>query len=217
VDYENWNVIDRHGYRRWRPVEADTPLRKLHWFWHPNDEASLKSLPELLEIYDKTVGRGAQLMLGLAPDRRGLLPESDVARLEEFGAALRQRASRNLALQPAQNAAQDGDPDTFWSAPAGSHHATIELNFDQPMTFDHALAMEWLNDGQHIEKYAIEVWKESDRKWVAVAQGEAIGHKKIDAFPSVTASRVRLNILSSTGEAHIREFQIYDWSGLSHQ
>ena len=32
----NWkSVIDRHGYRRWRPVEADTPLRDLHWFWHP--------------------------------------------------------------------------------------------------------------------------------------------------------------------------------------
>ena len=42
VDYENWNVIDRHGYLRWRPIEADTPLRKLHWFWHPNDESSLK-------------------------------------------------------------------------------------------------------------------------------------------------------------------------------
>jgi len=30
VPYENWNVIDRHGYLRWRPVEADTPLRKEH-------------------------------------------------------------------------------------------------------------------------------------------------------------------------------------------
>ena len=57
VDYENWNVIDRHGYRRWRPIEADTPLRNLHWFWHPNDEASLKSLAALLDTYDKTVGR----------------------------------------------------------------------------------------------------------------------------------------------------------------
>jgi alpha-L-fucosidase len=215
VDYENWNVIDRHGYRRWRPVEADTPLRKLHWFWHPNDEASLKSLPELLDIYDKTVGRGAQLMLGLAPDRRGLLPESDVARLEEFGAALRKRAAGNLALEPAKSAALDGDPDTFWSAPPGSHRAAVEVSFDRPVTFDHAITMEWLNDGQHIEKYAIEVWKESDRKWEPVAQGQAIGHKKIDAFPAVTASQVRLNILSSTGDAHIREFQIYDWSKLS--
>ncbi len=91
VSYENWNVIDRHGYLRWRPVEADTPLRKQHWFWHPNDEASVKSLNELLTTYDQTVGHGAQLMLGLAPDRRGLLPDSDVARLEEFGKALRAR------------------------------------------------------------------------------------------------------------------------------
>jgi len=219
VDYENWNVIDRHGYRRWRPVEADTPLRKLHWFWHPNDEASLKSLDELLDTYDKTVGRGAQLMLGLAPDRRGLLPDSDVARLEQFGAALRRRAQNNLALHhiPVDDnidAAFDGNPDTFWSAPTGSHHATLEVQFNHAETFDHVLTMEWLNDGQHIQKYAIEVWDGAKRSWTPIAQGEAIGHEKIDTFPAVTSSRVRLNILSSTSEAHIREFQIYNWSRL---
>jgi len=219
VDYENWNVIDRHGYRRWRPVEADTPLRKLHWFWHPNDEASLKSLAELLDVYDKTVGRGAQLMLGLAPDRRGLLPDSDVARLEEFGAALNKRAAGRLVAQHSVGpgdvaAALDGDPDTFWSAPPGSHHGELEVDFEKPVTFDHALVMEWLNDGQHIEKYAVEVWNESQHEWEPVVRGEAIGHEKIDAFPAVSASRVRLNILSSTGEAHIREFQLYDWSKL---
>ncbi len=217
VDYENWNVIDRHGYRRWRPVEADTPLRNLHWFWHPNDESSLKSLDILLDTYDKTVGRGAQLMLGVAPDNRGLLPDSDVKRLEEFGAALRKRSENNLALHhaaatPGASAALDDDPDTFWSAPAGSHHSELEVSFDHPVTFDHALTMEWLNDGQHIEKYAIEVWNESDHRWKAIAEGQAIGHEKIDQFPAATATRVRLNILSSTSEAHIREFQLYDWN-----
>jgi alpha-L-fucosidase len=217
VDYENWNVIDRHGYRRWRPVEADTPLRKQHWFWHENDEASLKSLNELLDTYDKTVGRGAQLMLGLAPDKRGLLPESDIARLQGFGAALQKRAQNNLALQhsattPEADAALDNDPNTFWSAPAGSHHAILEVTFDKPLTFDHALTMEWLNDGQHVEKYAIEIWDETAHNWRAIAAGEAIGQKKIDQFPAVTATRVRLNILSSAAEAHIREFQLFAWS-----
>src|SRR6202012_6172225 len=56
VPYENWNVIDRHGYLRWRPVEADTPLRANHWFWHPNDEASLNSVSQLLTTWDQTVG-----------------------------------------------------------------------------------------------------------------------------------------------------------------
>jgi alpha-L-fucosidase len=220
VDYENWNVIDRHGYRRWRPVEADTPLRNLHWFWHPNDESSLKSLDTLLDTYDKTVGRGAQLMLGLAPDNRGLLPDSDVRQLEELGAALRKRAEGNLALHRLPtttevSAALDGDPDTFWSAPAGSHHAELEVSFDHPITIDHTLTMEWLNDGQHVQKYAIEVWSDSDHRWKRIAEGESIGHKKIDQFPPVTARRVRLNILSSTSEAHIREFQLYDWSHLN--
>jgi len=215
VPYENWNVIDRHGYRRWRPVEADTPLRERHWFWHPNDEGSLKSVDELLETYDHTVGRGAQLMLGLAPDRRGLLPDADVKRLAEFGEALRRRAENNLALvhigtDSETAAALDGDPDTFWSAPQGSNHATVEVTFDHPVTFDHALTMEWLNNGQRVEKYAIEA-SDDGGKWRRIAEGEAIGHKKIDSFSPVTARRVRLNILSSTAPARIREFQLYKW------
>jgi alpha-L-fucosidase len=219
VDYENWNVIDRHGYLRWRPVEADTPLRKEHWFWHPNDEASLKSVDELLATYDATVGRGAQLMLGVAPDNRGLIPDSDAKRLAEFGAALHEREANNLALHhrptsPAIEAALDGDPDTFWTAPPSSHHSELEVDFERPVTFDHALTMEWLNDGQHVEKYAIEIWDGKSGKWMRVATAQAIGHKKIDSFAPVTASRVRLSILSSTSEAHIREFQLYDWGTL---
>jgi alpha-L-fucosidase len=212
ISYENWNVIDRHGYLRWRPVEADTPLHNFHWFWHPNDEATLKSVDQLVTIYEQTVGRGGQLMLGIAPDNRGLLPDADVARLKEFGEALRARYANNLARRhlPADaNIANalDGDADTFWSAPAGSHSASLEVDFAKPVTFDHALTTEWLVDGQHVQKYAIEAWNGGN--WKAVAGGVAIGHKKMDAFAPVTASRVRLHILSSSGEAHIREFQLF--------
>ena len=89
-------MIDRHCFIRWRPVEADTPLRKGHWFWSPNAEDTLKSVAELLATYDETVGRGGQLVLGVAPDTRGLLPEVDAKRLKELGAALRERYGRNL-------------------------------------------------------------------------------------------------------------------------
>ena len=142
IPYENWNVLDRHGYLRWRPVEVDTPLHKEHWFWHPNDEASLKSVDELVSIYEQSVGRAGQLMLGLAPDQRGLLPDADVKRLEEFGSVIHNRYAQNLVKKDARinqvaEAALDGDPDTFWSAPAGSHHSVLEVNFEKPVTFDH--------------------------------------------------------------------------------
>ena len=213
IPYENWNVIDRHGFLRWRPVEADTPLHKNHWFWHPNDEGSLKSTADLISTYEQTVGRGGQLVLGIAPDRRGLLPEADVQRLREFGDALQRRFGKNLVLRhahvtPELEPALDGEPDTFWTAPAGANHATIEVVFDRPIVFDHALTMEWLNTGQHIEKYAVEIYRQG--KWMAIAEGHAIGHKKIDAFAPVTASRVRLNVIAGSGQIGIREFQIYD-------
>jgi alpha-L-fucosidase len=211
---DNWNVIDRHGYLRWRPAEADTPLRKLHWFWHPNDEASLKSLSDLLTLYDQTVGRGGQLMLGLAPDNRGLLPDNDAKRLEEFGAAIDKRygATANLAREhkrfdPDAETALDNDPDTFWSAPRGSHSSMLEVDFAKPVTFDHALIMERLNNGQNIQSFRIEVLDATG--WKSIAEGHSIGHKRIEGFPSRTASRVRLNILSSTDAAEIREFQLF--------
>ena len=215
---ENWNVIDRHSELRWRPVEVDTPLHKLQWFWHPDSDKTLKSVGELMDIWENSVGLGGQLMLGLAPNRHGLLPDADVKRLKEFGDALQARygADKNLvrhrvaSLPGDQNvaAALDGDPDTFWSAPEGSRQASLEVDFAQPITFDHALTMEWLNDGQCVQKYAIEAWVQG--AWTPVAKAEAIGHMKIDRFAPTTASKVRLNILSSACVARIREFQLFD-------
>ena len=167
----------------------------------------------MLSLYEQSIGHGGQLVLGIAPDRRGLLPDVDVARLKEFGSAVKELYGKNLALQHTratdnENRAFDGNPDTFWSAPLGSHHSTLELNFDKPLTFNRVSMMEWLNDGQHVQKYSIEAYKGG--KWVSIAQGQAVGHKRIHHFAAITASRLRLDILSSSAEAHIREFQIFN-------
>src|SRR3984893_13919308 len=214
IPYENWNVIDRHGALRWRPAEVDTPLRKGHWFAGADDEGSLKSVAELMKAYEDSIGRGGQLMLGIAPNRHGLLPPSDVARLREFGAAINARYGNNLVRQhhrtddDNRERALDGNPDPFWSAPAGSHHATVEVRFDHPVTFDRAMTLEWLEGGQRVRQYQVEVWAGSG--WKTIARAQAIGHKKIDTFEPVTATRVRLNLLSTTDAAQIREFALYD-------
>lgn len=213
INYENWNVIDRHGQLRWRPIEVDTPLRKLHWFWHPHDEASLKTIPELMDSYEHSVGRGGQWMLGVAPDNRGLLPDADVKRLHELGAAIHARygpqanlAAHAIAADANAMRAFDNDRDTFWSAPEGSHAATLELRLPAPATVDRTLTMEWLVEGQQVQHYRIEALV--DGRWKTLAEAQAIGHKKIDIFSPVTAIRFRLSILTSAGTARIREFQV---------
>jgi alpha-L-fucosidase len=126
VDYENWNVIDRHGYLRWRPIEADTPLRELHWFWHPHDEASLKSLDESdHHLRSRRSGAASQLMLGLAPDTRGTssrLRRSAPERIWRSHSPFARPAISPCNIfrrLPEVAAAVDGNVDTFWSAPAG--------------------------------------------------------------------------------------------------
>ncbi|MDX2151626.1 MAG: alpha-L-fucosidase [Bryobacteraceae bacterium] len=187
----NWNVIDRRGYLRYRPAEADTPLRKDHWFWHPNAESRLKSLPELIDTYHRTVGRGAQLVLGLAPDDRGLLPENDVKRLEEFGAEL-----RRLYAQPVANVPTD----------VRFHQ------FPKPTPIDRAVLAERLEVGQRVAAYTIEV-RDAAGQWKTVADGATIGNKKIDLFPRITASAVRATITRSFGEPQLRGIQLFDGAG----
>ncbi len=193
----NWNVVDRHGYLRWRPAEADTPLRKAHWFWHPNDERSLKSLDELLDTYHKTVGRGAQLVLGLAPDNRGLLPDSDVARLREFGETLARVYSQDLARGK-----------TVWSQASDIHAMVAEVDFRAPQSFDRVVLMEWIHLGQHVQRYDIQALNGS--YWKTLCEGTTIGHRKIDIFPRTIAARVRLRILQASATPKIRGFQVFD-------
>lgn len=220
VPEENWDVAKRLGDWRWRPAESDTPLHSAGWFWHPHPSysQSLKSTTKLLETYNQTVGRGANLLLGLEPDDRGLVPDADAARLREFGEAVRRiyGPQSNLASKGTPHsdvegnvaAAFDGDPDTFWIASPNARSATIEVSFHQPIRFDRTVVMEWLNDGQHIEKYEIQAWKRGS--WETLQAGTSIGHKKIDIFPVTTAVKVRLRILMASGSPAIREFEILD-------
>jgi len=215
VPFENWSVVDRAGYLRWRPVEADTPLHREQWFWHPNAGTTLKSVDELMDVYNNTVGRGAQLMLGLAPDRTGRIPAADVARLAEFGARVREVYGNNLALHHdavSKDAefALDGDESTFWPAPEDGDVPTLTVKFAEPQTFDRVMTMERLNDGQHVEEYSVEVL--TNGVWKQVAHASAIGHKKIDVFEPVTAQGVRLKLLATSGQAAIREFQVFNGS-----
>ncbi|MCC7341048.1 MAG: alpha-L-fucosidase, partial [Bryobacterales bacterium] len=231
---ENWNVIDRLGYLRYRPVEADTPLRQRHWFWHPNDEKSLKSLDELAETHLKTVGRGAQLVLGLAPDDRGLMPESDVLRLKEFGALLDDVYGKPLLnsntilhiVQPGIPAAGsqplkdtsvllDVDSTRQFAAPPSERSLDVIARFEKPLHFDRVLLREWLGDGQTVADYTVEAVTDPANRSPRseIARGTTIGSKRIHVFPPIRATALRLRIQNAIGPIRLRGLQVYDGSG----
>ncbi len=82
------------GKEYWQPSEADTPFRG-GWFFHAHEQP--KSLKRLVDMYFESVGRGAVLNLGIAPDQHGQVCATDVQRLKEFGDYVRAFNAKDLA------------------------------------------------------------------------------------------------------------------------
>ena len=80
----------------WLPSECDARIRR-DWFWSTKNADTLKSVAQLLEMYYRSVGHGAVLLLNQTPDTSGRIPEADARRAAEFGAEIRRRFTRPLA------------------------------------------------------------------------------------------------------------------------
>lgn len=176
------------GTPAWVPAECDVPIRKRHWFWHPDDEASLRSLEDVLDIYYRSVGHGATLLLNISPDNRGLLPEVDVERVIEFGDEIRRRFG-----QPVGQTSGEGT------------ELLLKLEFIQSV--NHAIIMEDIAHGERVREYVLEAF--SHGEWKELVRGSAIGHKKIDRFDTVETDQLRVRILSSVEQPLIRNLAAY--------
>ncbi|MFD0696729.1 alpha-L-fucosidase [Paenibacillus sp. GCM10027628] len=176
------------GTPDWVPAECDVPIRKHHWFWHPNDEDSLHSLDHLLDLYDRSVGHGATLLLNVAPDDRGLLPESDVQRVIEFGDEIRRRFSNPIASTTGEG-------------------TEVQLLFGSMTSVNHVILMEDIAYGERVREYVIEANLAGD--WVELVRGSAIGHKKIDRFETVQANGLRVRFINSVETPLVRSFSAF--------
>lgn len=176
----------------WVPAMADTPLRgyngRHEWFWEPGDEDAVYPLENLMDMYEKSVGRNATLIVGLTPDPDGLIPEGDVERLKEWGDEIRRRFGSPLART-------SGKADTLTLDMEGRH------------TCDYYILQEDISQGERIRAYRIEA--RTGGSWVTVAHGSSVGHKRIGSFPPVEASAFRVVVEKSTGTPVIRDFSVY--------
>ena len=194
------NAGQRDG-SRWIPAECDVSIRP-GWFYHP--EESPKSLQQLLEIYYSSVGRNGLLLLNVPPDRRGLIPAADSARLVEFRTALdsifrhdvaqtaRVSASNTRGMSCHYRPAQGLDTayHTYWTADDSCLSPTLTLRFAQPVTFNRVMLQEYIPLGQRVEQFSVQTY--DGHGWNDLAQGTTIGYKRILLTPQVTTSAIRI-------------------------
>ncbi|MBB6669482.1 alpha-L-fucosidase [Cohnella nanjingensis] len=190
----------------WYPAEVNTSIRP-GWFYHAAEDDRVKSLEELLSVYEKSVGGNATFLLNLPPDRRGRIHEADAERMSALGQAIRRTYTDNLAADATAIASEamdedhapsrlfDGDRDTYWCPPPGVEQAVIEIELNDAKTFDRVVLMEPIRHGQRVERFKLE-WKDGD-DWRELYRGTVIGYKRICVFDPVSTRSVRLTISES--------------------
>jgi alpha-L-fucosidase len=176
---------------RWLPNECDARMRST-WFWNSRNEATLKSVDQLMEMYERSVGHGAVLLLNATPDRSGRIPDADAKRAAEFGAEIRRRYGSPLVET------------------AGSSRRFELRPLDAPRPVDAVVTQERIEEGERVRRYSIEGLV--DGEWVELARGTAIGHEKIDRFPLTEVEAVRFTVLESVGEPRLRRLALHDTS-----
>jgi len=182
----------------WFPTECDTTMRygppgyPSKWGWEPDQEHLVRSVDDLMDIYCKSVGRGANLLLNLTPDPTGRVPEPDMKRAAEFGAEIARRFGRSIAERKGRG-------------------ERIVLDLGGPTLVDHVMTMEDIAQGQRIARYAIDGYRSGG--WFELAAGSTVGHEKIDRFDVVEVEKLRLRVLGSLAPPIVRRFAAFNVSG----
>jgi len=171
----------------WMPSECDARIRA-DWFWSTKNAHTLKTVNQLMAMYYCSVGHGAVLLLNHTPDTTGRIPEEDAKRAAEFGAEIQRRFGKSIAETSGRG-------------------NVVELDLGGQVKIDHVITQEKILEGERVREYVIEGM--SGGEWRHLCEGTAIGHKKIDQFPPVQVSKVRLRITRAAAEPQIRKLAAY--------
>jgi len=168
----------------WRPGETDVSIRP-GWFYHPAEDAKVKSVDNLVDLYFTSVGRNSKLLLNVPPTRAGLLHETDVARLTR----VRPGVDRLLAGGDVTS----GRGATWRST--GDHSAVCDITLGRERSVSISDLAENIAKGQTVSRYTLEGATDAESKqWQLLARGTTIGYRKLDRFAPTTVRALRLSV-----------------------
>lgn len=207
---------------QWTAAECDVSIRP-GWFYHPEEDDKVKSPEQLADLYYRSVGHNATLLLNFPVDRNGLINPIDSANAVNFHKLIQRELGNNLVAgmkpkvsnerggQFTAQALTDGSWDTYWATGDGVTSADITFTFKKAQKMNRIMLQEYIPLGQRVKKFAVE-WLDKNGTWKAVEQGEettTIGYKRLLRFLTVETKGLRVRILDSRGPICMNNMGVY--------
>lgn len=232
ADTETWsksnvnkdeNTIDsntKSGYTKgyvdgnqWTVPEADARITS-GWFWGEGKK-SPKDMKALSEMYFRSVGHNAPLLLNVPPNKEGKVDQAILNRVTEFGKGIKNTFKDNLAKGAKVTASTvrgndkkfspqnvlDGKDDTYWTVDDDKKTGTLTIDLGGLKTFDVVSVEESIEFGQRIGSYKIEYQTESG-EWKKFDEGKTIGAKRLARKNAVKGKKVRITVTADEKAEH---------------
>jgi alpha-L-fucosidase len=232
----NWNTLDTAGFtrgagsppldtlnsgnikgRNWIPAECDVSIRP-GWFYHKAEDKKVKTPEQLFELYLKSVGRGANLLLNVPPDGRGLITEYDSAALVGFRKLKEQAFKNNISKEGksylmSRNIAvpsprfSDGYLNTVEYID-NTEVKSIKIEFKEPRLINCIVLREDLFMGQYCKKFKLFLMNNKN-EIIKEILGTTIGNKRVITFPKTNVSVIGLSIIDQKAGTSVSEVEVY--------
>ena len=212
---------------QWVPAECDVSIRP-GWFYHPEEDDRVKSPDQLVDLYYRSVGHNATLLLNFPVDRRGLIHPVDSANAVRFHEMIQQQLKTNLVAGKTPkvsnerggdfvaSALTDDNFDTYWATEDGVTTADIEFSFDTPTRMNRMMLQEYIPLGQRVKAFVVE-YLDKDT-WLPVKLNEettTIGYKRLLRFETVKTKGIRIRITDARGPLCLSSVGVYDAGNVS--
>lgn len=216
-----------NGYEdgnHWTVPEADARITS-GWFWGTQKNTP-RTLTNLAEMYFRSVGHNATLLLNVPPNNEGKVDQAILDRVVEFGQNVQDTFRTNLAKADgttitASNVrgndidfkpgnAVDDDDATYWTTDDGTTSGSLTIKWDSAKRFDVVSIEEAIQNGQHINSYKVEYKENDNASWQPMERGVTVGSKRLIRTSPISATQVRITVGTSTGKVpQLSEVGVY--------
>ena len=215
---------------QWSVPEVDTKMLA-GWFWRDSaGDNTTKSESELADIYFRTVGRGATLLMNLSPNKNGEVGATQLNRFKELGKNISDTFKTDLTKASGVTATADSTwknsdkygaakvldtipegevyDNTYWAPAEGKTTGSLEINLGGLKKFDVVSIEEYIQKGQTIAAFTVE-YKDLAGQWHDFASGKTISAKRLCRGETVEGTAIRINITEAKDTPKICNVGVY--------